>query len=299
MISTMTTGDGVIDERTAPLDMTGGAPLGDADFAAVVAIMQSDARIHLSDIKKTLVHGRLSRRLRLHGLTTFRDYLRLVQSDRAERAEMVVALTTNHTHFFRENHHFDHFRSQLLPQLKERARHRPVRIWSAGCSSGEEVYTIAMCLLGRDRAAAAWLRQADVRLLATDLAPHVVEAVRNATYPAQACAVIPEEYRRAWLKQDGASFTLAPEARELVTARVLNLFDAWPMRQHYDAIFCRNVMIYFDDKAKAELEGRLVDLLAPGGHLYIGHSERLFGVAARAMRPCGQTIYVKSDGGAR
>ena len=290
------TRDGSGSGGTANPDLPGGPPLGDAEFAAVAAIMQSDARIHLTDIKKTLVHGRLSRRLRMHGLATFRDYIRLVQSDAVERAAMVVALTTNHTHFFRENHHFDHFRSQLLPQLKERARRQPVRIWSAGCSSGEEVYTIAMCLLGPDRAAASWLRNADVKLLATDLAPHVVESVKTASYTAQTCAAIPQNYHKAWLRADGAdAFTLAPEARALVTARVLNLFDAWPMRQQYDAIFCRNVMIYFDDKAKAELEHRLVQQLAPGGHLYIGHSERLIGAAAETMRPCGQTIYVKDE----
>jgi len=274
-------------------DTPGGPPLGDTEFAAIAAIMQSDARIFLTDIKKTLVHGRLSRRLRMHGLDTFRDYLRLVRSDPEERAAMVVALTTNHTHFFRENHHFDHFRSQVLPRLKERARHQPIRIWSAGCSSGEEVYTIAMCLLGRNRSSAAWLRNADVKLLATDLAPHVVKSVQTASYAAQTCDAIPEEYRKTWLRPDGDGFALAPEARALVTARVLNLFDEWPMRQHYDAIFCRNVMIYFDDKAKAELEHRLVAQLAPGGHLYIGHSERLIGAAAQTMRPCGQTIYVK------
>ena len=286
--------DPVAGGDTVRPDAPAGPPLGDAEFAAVVAIMQSDARIHLTDIKKTLVHGRLSRRLRMHGLSSFRDYIRLVLSDTDERAAMVVALTTNHTHFFRENHHFEHFRAQVIPRLKKRVRNQPVRIWSAGCSSGEEVYTIAMCLLGRDRAAASWLRDADVKLLATDLAPHVVEAVRTATYSAQACAAVPPEYR-AWLRPDGDSVTIAPEARALVTARVLNLFDAWPMRQRYDAIFCRNVMIYFDDKAKAELEQRLVQQLAPGGCLYIGHSERLIGPATKAMRSCGQTVYVKSE----
>jgi chemotaxis protein methyltransferase CheR len=274
-----------------------GPPLAAAEFAAIATIMQSDARIHLTDIKKTLVHGRLSRRLRMHGLANFRDYVRLVQTNKEERAAMVVALTTNHTHFFRENHHFEHFRNVVIPTLKQRVRTAPVRIWSAGCSSGEEVYSIAMCLLGRDRSAAGWLRDADLKLLATDLAPHVVESVRRATYAEQTVAAIPADYRSAWVKPaPGGEFEIAAEARALVQARVLNLFDAWPMRQRYDAIFCRNVMIYFDDRAKAELEERLVDLLVPGGHLYIGHSERLFGSAAQIMQSCGQTIYVKQGG---
>ena len=275
-----------------------GAPLGDAEFAAIAAIMQSDARIHLTEIKKTLVHGRLSRRLRMHGLATFRDYVRMVQSDPVERGEMVVALTTNHTHFFRENHHFEHFRSAVIPALKTQARTRPVRIWSAGCSSGEEVYSIAMCLLGEDRAAASWLRGADVKLLATDLAPHVVESVRRATYADTVVAAIPAAYRSAWVRPAGSDFEIAPQARELVTARVLNLFDPWPMKQRYDVIFCRNVMIYFDDRAKEELEQRFIDMLLPGGHLYIGHSERLIGPAAKAMEGCGQTIYIKRGGSA-
>ena len=267
--------------------------LGAAEFAAVVEIMRTDARIHLSDVKKTLVQSRLSRRVREHGLSSFAEYLRLVMADAEERSQLVTALTTNHTHFFREGHHFDHLRQTVLPQLQERARAHPVRIWSAGCSSGEEVYTIAMCLLGTDRAASAWLKRADVRLLATDISPPVVEAARRALYPASAVEPIPAAYRSHWMRPAGAEFEMAPEARALVTPRVLNLFGEWPMRHRYDVIFCRNVMIYFDDEAKMELEARFVDLLAPGGYLYIGHSERLIGPATTRMTSCGQTVYVK------
>lgn len=272
--------------------------LGAAEFAAVAAIMQSDARIHLTEAKRTLVHSRLSRRLRDNGVASFRDYVRLVQSDPVERAAMVVALTTNHTHFFREGHHFDHLRQNVLPWLQMRARGQPVRIWSAGCSSGEEVYTIAMCLLGKDRASAAWLRDADVKLLATDIAPHVVEATRRGIYSAATVDPIPAPYRSAWMAPVGGDFQMVDAARALVTARVLNLFGHWPMRRQYDVIFCRNVMIYFDDAAKAELEARFVEMLVPGGYLYIGHSERLIGPAAAQMQPCGQTIYVKHGGDA-
>lgn len=278
-----------------PAGAAGAPELGAAEFGAVAAIMQSDARIHLTEAKKTLVHSRLSRRLREHGLASFRDYVRLVQTDAIERAAMVVALTTNHTHFFRENHHFDHFRATAMPWLQSRARSQPVRIWSAGCSSGEEVYSIAMCLLGQDRAAASWLRSADLKLLATDLAPHVVESTARGVYSASTVEPVPSRYRAAWMKPAGADFQMADEARALVTARVLNLFGDWPMRQKYDVIFCRNVMIYFDDAAKAELEARFVDLLSPGGYLYIGHSERLIGPAATRMRSCGHTIYQKPE----
>jgi chemotaxis protein methyltransferase CheR len=275
------------DLSTAPPDaMSCGPALGSAEFGVIASIMQSDARIRLTEAKMTLVHSRLSRRLRIHGMASFRDYLHLIDNDPAERAAMVVALTTNHTHFFRESHHFDHLRQTAMPWLQARAKTKPIRIWSAGCSSGEEVYTIAMCLLGQDRTASSWVRNADVKL---------VESTRRAQYPAAAVEPVPATYRNTWMRADGANYEMVPEARAMVTARVLNLFEAWPMRQQYDVIFCRNVMIYFDDTAKAELEARFVSLLAPGGYLYIGHSERLIGPAAERMQSCGQTIYTKPD----
>ncbi|MEW9854537.1 CheR family methyltransferase [Novosphingobium sp. M1R2S20] len=274
----------------------GEAELGATEFAQIAAVMQREARIHLTEAKRTLVHSRLSRRLRENGITSFRDYVALVERDPVERRTMVIALTTNHTHFFRESHHFDHFRSVLMPQLKGRSKGQSVRIWSAGCSSGEEVYTIAMCLLGRDRTDAAWLRGADVRLLATDISTPVVQAAERGVYAAAARDSIPEPYRSTWLRPHVDGFEMAAEAKALVTARTLNLFESWPMRQLYDAIFCRNVMIYFDDEAKADLEARLVERLAPGGFLYIGHSERLIAPAKLGMSLAGQTIYQKNGG---
>lgn len=280
-------------QTSADVGGVSGPELSSAEFGAIAAVMESDARIHLSEAKKTLVHSRLSRRLREHGLASFRDYVRLVQTDSVERSAMVVALTTNHTHFFRESHHFDHFRETTMPWLQSRARTQPVRIWSAGCSSGEEVYTIAMCLLGEDRSKSAWLRNADLKMLATDIAPHVVESTRRGIYSASTVEPVPPRYRAAWMKPAGADFQMADEARALVTARVLNLFGEWPMRRQYDVIFCRNVMIYFDEPAKKELEARFADLLVPGGYLYIGHSERLIGPAVARMKSCGHTIYQK------
>lgn len=285
----------------APAALAGGgsataqtAEITHRDFVAIAAIMHDEARIALSEAKTTLVQSRLARRLRAHGLTRFSDYVNLVQTDAEERHRMVVALTTNHTHFFREPHHFDHFRETVMPVLKR--KQGPVRIWSAGCSSGEEVYTIAMCLLGPDRTSATWLRNADVRLLATDISPPVVEAVQRGVYAENAASGVVEPYKSVWMRRQGDSFAMADEARNMVTARVLNLFEPWPLRAAYDVIFCRNVMIYFDDAAKAELEHNFVNQLAPGGFLYIGHSERLIGPASRQMRSCGHTIYQKLEG---
>ncbi len=276
----------------------GAAPLGDGEFAAIARIMQTEARIHLPATKKVLVHSRLSRRLREHGLASFRDYVAYVERDPEELRQLVTALTTNHTHFFRESHHFDHLRDVLLPRLQSDPARAPVRMWSAGCSSGEEVYTLAMTLLGTDKRQAEWMRNRDIRLLATDISEPVVRATSEALYAANAVEGIPEPYRRAWMVSEGASFRMADTVRSLVTARPLNLFGEWPMKQRYDAIFCRNVMIYFDDAAKSELEARLVEMLKPGGFLYIGHSERLIGPAADRMRSCGNTIYQRTDGAA-
>ncbi len=290
---------------SAPAALAGGsavmsaahnAELNPREFAAIAAIMQSDARIALSEAKVTLVQSRLARRLRQHGLASFAEYVRLVENDADERGKMVVALTTNHTHFFREPHHFDHLRETLIPMLQEKAaRRQPIRIWSAGCSSGEEVYTIVMCLLGTDRTSASWLRNADIKLLATDISPPVVESVRRAWYPDNAVQAIPEAYRNAWMQPSDGGYVMADAARAMVTARVLNLFEPWPLKAHYDAIFCRNVMIYFNDDAKEELEQRFVDQLAPEAYLYIGHSERMIGPASQQMRSCGHTIYQKGE----
>ncbi len=275
-----------------------GAALSPAGFAAIAAIVHADARITLSPAKITLVQSRLARRLREHRLADFDAYLHLVASDPGERAAMVVALTTNHTHFFRERHHFDHFETVMRPRIQAAAPGRAARIWSAGCSSGEEVYSIAMTLAGRDRGDAGWLRHADVKLLATDIAPHVVAATAAGHYAAEGAGQIAEPWRSTWVEPDGEGIRIAEPVRNLVTARVLNLFGDWPMRQKFDAIFCRNVMIYFDDEAKSELTARFAEQLLPGGFLYIGHSERLVGPAATMLTTCGQTIYVRSGDGA-
>lgn len=272
-----------------------GASLGDVDFRAIAQIMMVEARISLPPQKATLVRSRLARRLRDRGLTSFADYIALVERDTAERRAMVEALTTNHTHFFREVHHFDHLREKLVPEWRGLDSHRPIRIWSSASSSGEEAYTIAMCLLGTDNREAQWARGSDIRILATDISTEMVEATRAASYTPQAADSIPAPYRKLWTHEHNGLVAMAEEPRAMVSALQLNLFDHWPMKRSFDAIFCRNVMIYFDDDAKIELETRLIDQLAPGGILYIGHSERLIGPARDVMVPCGQTIYRKPE----
>lgn len=272
----------------------GNIDLTPADFAAVAQIMMKEARIHLPPTKQTLVQSRLTKRLRHFGLNSFENYISLVQKNEIERHVMVEALTTNHTQFFRENHHFDHFAEEVLPALQAKAKAgQPVRIWSAGSSSGEEIYTLAMMMAGKDRIAADWLFHGEVKMLATDIAPAMVDAVRQATYSQAVIEPVPPAYRQLWLQKSGEQYRIAEPLRRLVQANVLNLFGSWPMRHRYDVIFCRNVMIYFDDDAKEELELRFADLLWPGGYLYIGHSERLIGEAARKLVRAGQTVFRK------
>jgi len=277
----------------SPID--GGAELSTAEFQAIAAILHQEARISLAPQKATLVRSRLAKRLRARNLTSFGDYIALIRRDTAERKIMVDALTTNHTHFFREKHHFDHLVEEMVPYWRTRGSRDPIRIWSSASSSGEEVYTTAMALLGRDLREAQWAKSAHVQLLATDINADMVAAVRRAEYGKAGLEQIPQPYRKLWTRETKDGFTIAPEARDMVTPTQLNLFERWPWRYQFDAIFCRNVMIYFNDEAKAELEMRLINQLLPGGVLYIGHSERFASYARTFMIPCGHTMYRKPE----
>lgn len=285
--------------QLTPVDrdaMWGGAPLSDAEFREIAAILHQESRITLSAQKVTLVRSRLSRRLRERDLKGFAEYITLVRRDAAERRQMVELLTTNHTHFFREQHHFNHLHNEMMPFWRGRHAREPVRIWSSASSSGEEVYTIAMTVLGQDLREAQWARgPAGVQLFATDISSDMVSAVRKAEYPKGHLEQIPQPWRKLWTRDAKDNFVIGPEARNLVTASQLNLFDRWPWRHQFEAIFCRNVMIYFNEDAKIELEMKLVSQLAPGGALYIGHSERLLSKAKDFMIPCGHTMYRKPE----
>lgn len=272
------------------------ADLSRAEFGEIAEIMQAEARIHMPPHKITLAQSRLARRMRRLNLTTWRAYIDRVRQDAVERGEMVIALTTNHTHFFREAHHYSDLSRRLLPRFRAAGR-EPIRIWSAGCSTGEEVYSTAMTLLGEDMTSASWARNADVKLLATDISTPVVERTRAAVYSHEAIQAIPDRQRQAWTVPHGPDeVRISDLPRSMVTAQVLNLFGDWPMQRKFDVIFCRNVMIYFDDEAKADLTSRFAHALKPGGTLYIGHSERLLGPDRTRFRTAGQTIYILEEG---
>ena len=267
-----------------------------ADFARIAQMMQRETRVVLDERKRMLAYSRLAPLVRNSGATTFSAYLDAIANDPGQQALAISALTTNHTYFNREPHHFDHFTATLRPALLRRAEAgEPVRLWSAGCSSGEEVWTLMMFLLGEDVAAGRRIAGRDIVALASDIAHDALATARAATYPAEALEAMPDALTRAWCRPSptlGASHVeIGPEARGLVRFRELNLFGQWPLRRTFDVIFCRNVMIYFDAEAKAQLVLAFARQLNPGGFLYIGHSERVAGEATALLDCVGPTIY--------
>lgn len=271
-------------------------PFGAEDFRYLAALAYELTGIVLGAHKKNMVYGRLVRRLRVLGLTSFTDYCKLLQGETGDQeiGLLINAITTNLTKFFREDHHFEHLRQIVLPQaaaLAARNGRRRLRVWSAGCSSGEEPYSIAMTLAQALPDLAQW----DARILATDLDSAVLEKAESGRYPAAALAGIPKAARVRYFEPDrgrGDAMLVAAPLRRLVTFKRLNLLQGWPMRGPFDAILCRNVMIYFDAAAKSDLVHRFAALLKPNGWLYVGHSESLLNYQTM-FRVRGRTIYQK------
>lgn len=259
----------------------------DEDFGYFRRLLLAQAGITLADHKRQLVYGRLARRVRELGLGSFsayRDWLK--QAGGEELGRVVNALTTNVTAFMREPHHFEFLRSMALPQL-ERQHELPLRIWSAGCSSGEEAYSIAMTV-------AEWRSVHAARILATDIDTDVVERARAGEYPAKLVEVLGAARQKRWLlRGTGASsgrVRVKQLLRDMCVFEQLNLLDAWPMQRQFHVIFCRNVMIYFNEEVRRQLVARFAAQLVPGGYLFIGHSESLHGLSD-AFEGCGQTVY--------
>ncbi|HUO44397.1 MAG TPA: CheR family methyltransferase [Burkholderiales bacterium] len=263
-----------------------GFEFSDADFERIRQLIYRHAGIALSDNKRQLAYSRVGRRLRARGLTRFADYLDIVEAgDAAEMEAFTNALTTNLTAFFREAHHF--------PILAEHARRigarREVTLWCAACSTGEEPYSMAMTLvetLGTNPPA---------RILASDVDTNVLAKAQRGVYPLAALEKVPEQQaRKFFLKGTGAkdgAVRVRPELQALITYRQINLLhDRWPVRGPFDAIFCRNVMIYFDKATQRRILERFAPLLAPDGLLFAGHSEN-FHHAADLFRPRGKTVY--------
>lgn len=267
------------------------------DFRRIAALLHDEAGIFLGEGKVTLVYSRLAKRLRALGLQSFRDYCEIVSATDGvdERKRMLAALTTNHTRFFREPHHFEHLKGVVLPPLLERAQAGGrVRIWSAGCSTGQEPYSIALTLLSL----MANVGDLDVRILATDIDPNVIAQARQGVYSEDAVSAIAPPLRQAWMAPATAggpkSWRVQPAVQDIIAFRELNLMGHWPMKGAFDVIFCRNVVIYFEEPTQQKIWNRFKAMMPAGGRLYIGHSERVTGTG-EAFETDGLTSYRRAQ----
>lgn len=278
--------------RTEPIPGVSPEIYSTADFAAVAEIVYATAGIVLPQGKAMLVYSRLAPLVRQAGCVTFSRYIEMMNADGAELNRAVASLTTNHTFFYREAHHFEHLSREARPRLIGKMdRREPVRLWSAGCSSGEETWSMVMTLLGPERSAGIGMTRGDLRVLASDLAPHAIRKAEAGVYTDKELAPVPQDLRRAWTQEKSGEVSMTDAIRSIVRFRLLNLLGEWPMKGRFDLIFCRNVMIYFDNPTKERLVQRYVQALVPGGFLYIGHSERVTGPASDQLELVGPTIY--------
>ncbi|ADM09575.1 hypothetical protein PB2503_07599 [Parvularcula bermudensis HTCC2503] len=269
--------------------------LTSADFKALSDLVYKVAGLCLSDKKKALISSRLSKRLRKTHLQSLGEYIRFIQEPegRDELSEAISSLTTNVTSFFRENHHFEFLKRDVFSQWS--SGRGPLKIWSAGCSRGAEPYSIAMT-------AAEFFKtkMPPVKILATDIDGTVLSQAKAGIYDEEEAKSIPPALKRAFMTRsngpDDDTWQVAPAIRQLVKFNYLNLMDRWPMQGCFDVIFCRNVVIYFDEPTKQKLWGRFHDKIAPGGHMMIGHSERISGPYKDNFIVSGVTTYQKSDG---
>ncbi|MFB2549688.1 protein-glutamate O-methyltransferase CheR [Ensifer soli] len=273
---------------------SGEYPLTRRDLTEIAAMIYADAGIYLNETKASLVYSRLSKHIRNLGLRGFRDYCALVSSPEgaAARRDMLSHLTTNFTRFFRENHHFEHLKGEVLPGLIERAKNGGrVRIWSAACSDGQEPYSIALTVLGLLPNAADY----DFRILATDIDPKILAAARLGAYDAGALETVTPAMRKQWFEEvetgGRQKWRIHDRVKRLITFNELNLMSQWPFKGQFDVIFCRNVVIYFDEQTQMRIWSRFAGMLVQGGHLYIGHSERVSGDAKGLFDNIGITTY--------
>ncbi|MEI4485938.1 protein-glutamate O-methyltransferase [Frigidibacter sp. MR17.14] len=264
------------------------------EMVAIARILHEEAGIVLHPSKSSMVQSRLAKRLRKLSLDGYGDYIALVNTadGQDERRRMISALTTNVSHFFREAHHFDLLRSTVLPPLIERAKAGGrVRLWSAGCSNGQEPWSMTMVI--RDLLPEA--HRFDLRILATDIDPEVLARAERGVYPAGALEGLDAGLVARHFRRDPDGHGICDEARALLRFRELNLHGPWPMRGTFDVIFCRNVVIYFDAPAQARLWHRFAGALAPGGTLCVGHSERVPVAPTLPFVTAGITSYRRTE----
>lgn len=268
--------------------------LDDRAFEQIAAIAYEEAGLAISPSKAAMVHTRLARRLRVLQLNSYDQYCALVLSKdgASERRELISALTTNVSHFFREDHHFDRMKEEVLPDLHRKLQAgKRVRIWSAGCSNGQEPYSIAMTFLEFGALPAG----ADFKILATDIDAKVISFARKGQYDENMLSGLPKPLRDSYFKPvkqaQSDTWQAGDSLKNLVSFKELNLLDTWPMKGTFDVIFCRNVVIYFDEKTQGVLWKKFSATLHAGGWLFLGHSERVSEDSIADLPPVGMTTY--------
>jgi len=262
--------------------------MSDQEFAAFQRITMEQTGIELSSSKRAMIVNRFNRRLTALNLTSYEDYLRLVcEPGNPEAAEFIDTVTTNLTYFFRETHHFDVFSRLVLPTLSETQDSRkPIRIWSAGCSSGQEPYSLAIAVLESEA-----VKNREVRILCTDIHTKMVSTTESGTYTQEHLRGLSEERKQRWFERSGENSWTANEAlRSLLICRQLNLFGPWPVKAGVDVIMCRNVLIYFNSAYQRKLLEGFSNIQSTGGYLFLGHSETLEGFSGVYKR-VDNTVY--------
>ena len=273
--------------------------ISEREFLRIRDLVYREAGMWLSQAKTALLVGRLAKRLRHHGLKSFKQYYDLVSNSPEERIQMLDALSTNETHFFREPQHFELLKSVIFPKWAHEAatgcHSRKIRVLSAGCSTGQEPYSLAMVLLDHFPAASGW----EIEIIATDISTRVLEIARTGIWPAAKAAEIPSPYLKAFMLKGFADqagkMKAGPEIRSVVQFFRLNLNEpTYPLAGKFDLIFCRNVLIYFDLRSRERVVRRLARFLSPDGYFFLGHAESL-----HSMSDCLQTViptvYIEKD----
>lgn len=265
----------------------------DRDFRYIQQLVAERTGIVLGDIKRTMVYSRLVRRIRKCGVNSFKEYCELLKSgDEAELISFTNAITTNLTSFFREEHHFEYLKSCVLPELEKNKSAKKIRIWSAGCSSGEEPYSIAMTVQDYFSDKQGW----DIRILATDLDCEMVSRAAKGVYTEDRVTGLDKQHLKKYVRkgqgEHEGQVKMCSSLKQMITFKPLNLLHEWPFKGPFDFIFCRNVVIYFNKDTQKDLFDRYADILPDNAALFIGHSESLFNVTNR-FKSIGKTIYRK------
>ncbi len=271
--------------------------LNNSEFQFIRQYVYEATGIVLSENKREMVHRRLMKCIRDSQTDSFTSYINILKSDDVvEKTKFINAITTNLTSFFREKHHFDYIR-EYIPTLTRQVGNKRLRIWSAGCSTGEEPYSIAITL---QQIMGSQLSTWDTRILATDLDTEVLDQAREGIYKKARVEDLPLKLKKKWFRSGSGSLKdhVKVDARlsEMIAFKQLNLLHNWPMQGPFDVIFCRNVMIYFDKPTQHDLIDRFYHLLKPEGVLIIGHSENL-GRHANLFDTLGHTIFKKTNTG--